>query len=138
MIKLVCPVGRRFEGSCTDGIRLDSFAGEQKQPTGQSTHYELSEHISPASEHRKLFNQNYLALTDFLFELRLCLLRSIVDGMRLWRHARQHLHSQRTLRPARPLRTKSAHRKDVVVGCVNAQSLGSKAPMLCHSIIGSS
>jgi len=54
--------------------------------------------------------------------------------VRLW-PARQRLHSQRTLRPARSLRTKSADRNDVVVGCVNAQFLGNKAPKLCRSII---
>jgi len=61
--------------------------------------------------------------------------RKAIFSLRLWRPARQRLHSQRTLRPARPSRTKSADRKDVVVGCVNAQSLGNKAPTLCRSVI---
>ena len=61
--------------------------------------------------------------------------RKAIFSLRLWRPARQRLHSQRTLRPARSLRAKSADRKDVVVGCVNAQSLGNKAPTLCRSIV---
>ena len=61
--------------------------------------------------------------------------RKAIFGLRLWRPVRQRLHSQRTLRSVRPFRTRSADRRDVCVGYVNAQSLGNKAEMLCRSII---
>ena len=63
--------------------------------------------------------------------------RKVIFSLRLWRPVRQRLHAQRrpTLQPARPFCTGSADRTDVSVGCVNAQSLGNKAAMLCRSII---
>jgi len=61
--------------------------------------------------------------------------RKAIFCLRLWRPARQRLHSQRSLRSVRPFRTRSADCKDVCVGYVNAQSLGNKAELLCRSII---
>ena len=61
--------------------------------------------------------------------------RKVIFGLRLWRPVRQRLHSQRTRQPVRPGRSRSADCKDVSVGCVNAQSLGNKAAMLCCSIV---
>jgi len=61
--------------------------------------------------------------------------RKVIFSLRLWRPLRQRLHSRRILRSVRPLHAGSADREDVRVGCINAQSLGGKAEMLCRSII---
>ena len=61
--------------------------------------------------------------------------RKVIFSVRLWRPARQRRHSRRLqLRSSRPNRAGLCN-EQLIVGCVNARSVGSKAATLNRTII---